>query len=61
MNRRNFLRTGAVSMAVFSILPCNILGGVNFIQTLKWHPEKEEFFFDREANRLRSTTIQGGV
>ena len=31
MNRRNFLRTGALSMAAFTILPRNVLGGTNFI------------------------------
>ncbi len=29
-------------------------------RTLKWNPEKEEFFFDREANRLRSTPYRAG-
>jgi len=31
MNRRNFLRTGAFSVAAFTILPRNVLGGTNFI------------------------------
>jgi len=29
-------------------------------RTLKWSPEKEEFFFDRDANRLRKTPYRTG-
>ena len=29
-------------------------------RTLKWNPEKEEFFIDREANRLRKTPYRDG-
>ena len=31
MNRRSFLRSGALSMAAFTILPRNVLGGANFV------------------------------
>jgi len=31
MNRRNFLRNGAMGMAAFTILPRNVLGGTNFV------------------------------
>ena len=31
MNRRNFLRNGALSVAAFTVLPRNVLGGTNFV------------------------------
>ena len=31
MGRRNFLRNGAISLAAFTVLPCNVLGRTYFV------------------------------